>query len=208
VAFGIVTGGLDRIEEIVNYRKTTTPQMVIPLNSYLTKKRIAEIRSKVASLSGINFVLEKKDGNTTTLYTSGSNLRSVLSIPDVDTTRVSTTDIKQIASVLGLEAARQSIIDQLSSIYQSQGLDIDIRHITLLADAMTVDGEIKPTTRIGIIKSKSLIAKFNYEETINFILDAGCTCGEEPLDGVIENIAVGVYMNMGTGRRDIRLMPL
>jgi len=208
VASGHLTGGLDRIEEIVNYRKPTTPQMIIPLKPYLPKKRIAEIHSKISSLAGIKLVLERKENNTTTLYTSGSNLRGVLSIRDVNTSRVTTTDIKQIESVLGLEAARQSIIDQLYSIYQSQGLDVDIRHIILLADAMTVDGEVKPTTRIGIIKSKSLLAKFNYEETVNFILDAAYTCGEEHLEGVIENIAVGVYMNMGTGRRDIQLKPL
>ncbi len=72
-----------------------------------------------------------------------------------DTYRTTTNDIHEIETVLGIEAARQSIINEARNTLENQGLSVDVRHIMLVADIMTSEGEVKSIGRHGISGEKN-----------------------------------------------------
>ena len=202
VSFGHTTGGLQRVQEIINATwNIKYPRMRIVLdgsrNPDAVLKEIQEVR-------GIKLAQYNQDEGV--IYTEGSNLREILKIKGVDDKRTTTNNIREIEQILGIEAARQSIIEQLYDIYQSEGLNVDIRHIILIADMMTKDGEVKSLSRIGVMKNKSsVIMRMAFEETMNVLLYAAIQGMVDELRGVNENIVAGVPINQGTGSRDIRL---
>lgn len=141
---------------------------------------------------------DKEDGYI--LYTEGSNLKEVLEVEGVDHRRVKTNDILQIQDELGIEAARQSIMEESYGTLKGQGLQVDLRHLMLVADVMTADGEVKAIGRQGVSGQKSsILARAAFEITVDHLLQAGMTGEVDPLDGVAENIIVGQPVNLGTG---------
>jgi DNA-directed RNA polymerase subunit A" len=156
-------------------------------------------------IEGIKRVVVRKEGEEYTLYTEGSALREVLQFEGVDRTRTSTNNINEIYEVLGIEAARNAIIKEATDTLREQGLTVDIRHIMLVADLMTCDGEVKQIGRHGISGEKaSVFARAAFEVTVNHLLDAGMRGDVDKLEGVTENIIVGQPIRMGTG--DVHLV--
>ncbi|MDO8647018.1 MAG: DNA-directed RNA polymerase subunit A'' [Candidatus Diapherotrites archaeon] len=133
--------------------------------------------------------------------TTGTNLKVVIKLPEVDGSRTTTNDIKEIGRVLGIEAARNSIVNEMNDVLiVKNGIDVDIRHILLLADLMTYDGDIKGIVRSGITRGKSSpFARAAFEETTKHLLDAAFKGEKELLQGVVENIIVGQPIKVGTG---------
>ncbi|MDD2439393.1 MAG: DNA-directed RNA polymerase subunit A'' [Methanosarcinaceae archaeon] len=156
-------------------------------------------------IEGIKRVVIRKEGEEYTLYTEGSALRDVLQFEGVDRSRTTTNNINEIYEVLGIEAARNSIIKEATDTLREQGLTVDIRHIMLVADLMTCDGEVKQIGRHGISGEKaSVFARAAFEVTVTHLLDAGMRGDVDQLQGVTENIIVGQPIRMGTG--DVRLV--
>jgi DNA-directed RNA polymerase subunit A" len=165
-------------------------------------RRIA-VKAKAIPLrgvEGINRVVVKMEGNEYVVYTEGSNFADVLTLPEVDKTRTVTNDIREIEEVLGIEAARNAIINEAVKTLEEQGLDVDIRHIMLVADMMTNDGEVRQIGRHGVSGGKaSVLARASFEVTTKHLLDA-CIRGEsDKLDGIIENVIAGQPIPLGTG---------
>jgi DNA-directed RNA polymerase subunit A" len=170
----------------------------------LTKK-INEITLK--GIDEIKRVVLRKgnDMEEYVLYTEGSALKDIIAIPGIDMTRTTTNNISEIFSVFGIEAARNAIITEATNTLREQGLNVDIRHIMLVADLMTSDGEVKQIGRHGISGEKaSVFARASFEVTVNHLLDAGMRGNIDELQGVTENVIVGQPIKMGTG--DIRLI--
>jgi DNA-directed RNA polymerase subunit A" len=151
-------------------------------------------------VKGINRVVVKMEGDEYVVYTEGSNFREILGMPEVDSTRTVTNDIHEIAEVLGIEAARNAIINEAMKTLEEQGLEVDIRHIMLVADMMTSSGEIRQVGRHGISGEKaSVLARASFEITTKHLFDA-CLRGEKDrLDGIIENVIAGQPIPLGTG---------
>ncbi|MEM3567494.1 MAG: DNA-directed RNA polymerase subunit A'', partial [Thermoplasmata archaeon] len=157
---------------------------------------------KLGGIDGIVRALIRKEENTQeyVIYTEGTNLRAVLQLPEVDVTRTITNDILEIYDVLGIEAARTAIIRESSKTLDEQGLNVDIRHLMLVADIMTNDGEVRAIGRHGVSGRKSsVLARAAFEITSTHLLRAGLTGEEDPLAGVAENIIVGQPVTLGTG---------
>ena len=151
-------------------------------------------------IKGINRVVVKMEGNEYVVYTEGSNLADILQLRGVDQTRTVTNNINEIEEVLGIEAARNSIIIEAVKTLEEQGLDVDVRHIMLVADMMTHDGDMKQVGRHGVSGEKaSVLARASFEVTTKHLLDA-CIRGEkDKLDGIIENVIAGQPIPLGTG---------
>jgi DNA-directed RNA polymerase subunit A" len=92
----------------------------------------------------------RKEGQEWVIHTEGSNLGAVLKMDGVDRVRTTTNDIHEVEKVLGIEAARNSIIHEAQTTMEEQGLTVDVRHIMLVADMMTADGIVKSIGRHGI----------------------------------------------------------
>lgn len=148
----------------------------------------------------IKRVVIRKEGEEYVLYTEGSALQKVSEIEGVDPTRTKTNDINEVAEALGIEAARTSIINEAMDTLGEQGLVVDVRHIMLVADLMTCDGEVKQIGRHGISGEKaSVLARAAFEVTVSHLLDSGIRGDVDELRGVTENVIVGQPIRLGTG---------
>jgi DNA-directed RNA polymerase subunit A" len=141
------------------------------------------------------------------LYTEGSAFGDTLDIEGVDASRTTCNNIHEIYRNLGVEAARETIIDETKNTLEEQGLDdVNVRHLMLVADIMTNNGEIESIGRHGISGSKdSVLARAAFEVTVNHLLDAAIHGEYDELDGVIENVIAGKPISLGTGDVDLRM---
>ncbi|MFO8132909.1 MAG: DNA-directed RNA polymerase subunit A'' [Thermoplasmatota archaeon] len=159
---------------------------------------------KIKGIKGIKRAVIRKEKGEYIIYTEGSNFEKILTIEGVDKTRTTTNDIYAIYNVLGIEAARNAIIKEAHNTLQEQGLNVDIRHIMLVADTMTSDGTVRPIGRQGVSGEKSsVIARAAFEITVNHLLRAAKQGEIDELRGVAENIIVGQPIKLGTGSVDL-----
>jgi DNA-directed RNA polymerase subunit A' len=158
------------------------------------------LKKRVSGIKGIKRVFVRELGGEYVIYTEGSNLKPILNTPGVDASRIRTNDIFQIYETLGIEAARDAIMAEAMQVLDEQNLDVDIRHIMLVADQMTVTGDMQAVGRTGISGSKeSVLARAAFEETEKHILNAALYGEVDTLDGVAENIIIGQPVPVGTG---------
>ncbi len=173
--------------------ETTAPEKIKRL-----RERIIDLRLK--GIKGIKRVLIQKEGDEYVLHTDGSNLAAVLLIKGIDPHRIYTNNVSEIAEVLGIEAARVAIIKEAFQVLDQQGLDVDVRHVILVADLMTATGRIRQIGRHGVSGEKSsVLARAAFEVTVKHLLDAASHGEEDALEGVTENVIVGQSIPLGTG---------
>ncbi len=175
------TGKIDEIKEI-----------------YSAGDKIKTIKLK--GLKGITQVLPVKRDDEFVVLTAGTSLQSILEMDEVDIVRTNTNDLHEICKVLGVEAARQAIIDEACKVINAQGLNIDLRHIMLVADTMVIGGNIKGITRYGVVSEKaSVLARASFETPIVHIINATLVGEEDKLNSVVENVMVNQPVPLGTG---------
>lgn len=165
---------------------------------YKVKEKLKTIYIK--GVPGVSQVLPVKRGNEFVILTAGTNLKDVLTIPEVDETRTISNNIYEIQDVLGIEAARSAIITELSRVIRDQGIDVDDRHIMLVSDLMTSRGEIHGVTRSGVAAEKeSVLARASFETPIKHLIRAAIIGEEDYLNSVIENVMLNQPVPLGTG---------
>ncbi len=165
---------------------------------YKTKEKIKDII--LTGIKGVSQVLVVNRDGDFVILTAGSNLKDVMSVKGVDADRVTTNDLHETAKILGIEAARQLIINEINKVINSQGLAIDSKHAMLVSDTMTASGSVKGITRMGIIGDKnSILAKASFETPIKQFVQATKTGKKDELKSVIENIILNQPVPVGTG---------
>jgi len=163
---------------------------------------------KIKGIDGIKRVIIRKEENEGyVIYSEGSNFKEVLDIEGVDPYRTTTNDIHAVARELGIEAARNMIIQEAHNTLSEQGLNVDLRHIMLVADVMTADGTVRAIGRHGVSGEKSsVLSRAAFEITVNHLLLASQRGESDKLNGVAENIIVGQPVNLGTGAVELVMM--
>jgi DNA-directed RNA polymerase subunit A" len=184
---------------------------VYPANEGLADLQRLNEKIRDIRVKGINDVLHvviRKEGEEYVLYTEGSNLTEALEIEGINPHKVYTNNLREIFQVLGIEATRNAIIREAMSVLDEQGMDVDVRHIILVADMMTADGTIRQIGRHGISGSKnSALARAAFEVTVNHLLGAGITGTKDPLRGITENVILGQLIPLGSGSVDLLMQP-
>jgi DNA-directed RNA polymerase subunit A' len=172
-----------------------------PKKAELLKKMLDKVSSfYIKGIPGIKRVLITEEHGEWVIRTDGSNLPKVLEVYGVDTSRTTTNNVHEIAKTLGIEAARNALIHESKGVLEDQGLDVDIRHVMLVADMMTSTGEVQQIGRHGISgKKSSVLARAAFEITVPNIVDAAIKGESDPLEGVTENVIVGQSIPIGTG---------
>ena len=167
-------------------------------DAYKTKEKIKAVTIK--GIKGVSQVLPVKREDEFIIITAGSNLADVLQLEEVDAYRTTTNNIFEIEQVLGIEAARQAIINEIFKVIESQGLNVDVRHIMLVADTMCVSGTLKGITRYGVVSEKSsVLARASFETPIKHIINAALVGEVDNLNSVVENVMVNQPVPIGTG---------
>lgn len=162
------------------------------------KEKIRSLRIK--GIKKITQVLPVKRGEEYIILTAGSSLSDVLKLKEVDATRTTTNDVFEIRSVLGVEAARQAIIDEVYKVIEAQGLNIDVRHVMLVADTMCFAGKVRGITRYGVVQEKtSVLARASFETPIKYLVNAALSGEVDQLNSVVENVMINQPVPLGTG---------
>ncbi|MGM5480472.1 MAG: DNA-directed RNA polymerase subunit A'' [Nanobdellota archaeon] len=165
---------------------------------YKVKEKVKDIY--VAGIKGLTQVVPVKREDEYVIVTGGSNIKDVFEKEFVDTTRTVSNDIFEVEKYFGVEAARALIVKEVASVLQEQGVDVDIRHILLVADAMTMSGHVLGVNRYGIVKEKpSVLARASFETPIKHLISAGLTGEVDTLNSVIENVMLNQPVPVGTG---------
>lgn len=201
--------GLDKVVEVLDEKgmkakKKGESAIIFDLGES-DFKSIFKFKQKVKDtiISGVkgieNVLVVRREANFVVL-TAGTNLKEILLFKGVNPEKVSTNDLHEISSLLGIEAARQAIINEINKVLVSQGLDIDQSHLQLVADAMTSSGIVKGVTRVGIISDKSsVLARASFETPVKHFVNATRTGKKDKMASVIENIILNQPVPVGTG---------
>jgi len=163
----------------------------------------------VKGVPGIKRVLVTEEHGEWVINTDGSNLSKVLEVRGVDTSRTTTNNVHEIAKTLGVEASRNALVNEAKGVLEEQGLDVDTRHVMLVADMMTSTGEVQQIGRHGISgKKSSVLARAAFEITVPNIVEAAVRGESDPLAGVTENVIVGQSIPIGTGLVELYMSTL
>ncbi|MDR0508863.1 MAG: DNA-directed RNA polymerase subunit A'' [Candidatus Methanoplasma sp.] len=203
---------LNKVKAVRGLVKLSGYQIVITSDEPSYKKLQSMYDSvkgaKIKGIEGISRAVLSKVAGSWKIVTEGSNLKEVLKIEGVNANKVMTNSILEVADVLGIEAARNSIIHEAMGTLGEAGLDVDIRHIMLVADLMTNDGQVKAIGRHGVSgKKSSVLARAAFEITAAHLLHAAMVGEVDSLEGVTENIIVGQPVTLGTGAVNLIYTP-
>ncbi|KAK2960400.1 putative DNA-directed RNA polymerase III subunit rpc1 [Blattamonas nauphoetae] len=134
------------------------------------------------------------------LLSEGTNLLGVMTTPGIDGYHTTCNHTNEISRVLGIEAARSSIVYEIDYTMKSHGITIDPHHTRLLGDIMTSTGEVLGITRFGIGKMKdSVMMLASFERTLDHLFDAAVHGRADEIEGVSECIILGKNIPIGTG---------
>lgn len=137
------------------------------------------------------------------LMTVGTNLIDILGCSCIDATRTKTNDVVEILHVLGIEAARQALYNEITEVLGEQG--VNHRHLCLLVDTMTHRGSLASINRHGISQGDiGPLAKCSFEAMTERIVKAGMFAEVDRITGVSANVMLGQIAPCGTG--DTRVM--
>lgn len=136
------------------------------------------------------------------LIAEGNGLIDILGLENVES--AITNDVLEIYSVLGIEAAQKTIVEEIIFTLQNHGIEINSDHIILLADLMCSTGKVAGITRFGIktFKSNTLMLA-SFEQTGDHLFDAALNRKSNPINGVSDSIIVGEKIPLGTGEIQI-----
>ena len=133
------------------------------------------------------------------LDTVGTNLIDLLALDYIDSNRTFTNDIQEIYRVLGIEAARQTIFNELSEVIEFDGTYINYHHLSMLCDRMTCNDHMVSIFRHGINNDDiGPIAKASFEETPEMFLKAARHAELDLMRGVSANVMCGQEGYFGT----------
>jgi len=175
----------------MQYLKSVLPNVVvsgIPTIGRAVINKKKDDASDGSSLVQLNLLVE------------GTDLLSVMGTPGVLGKKTTTNNILELEEVLGIEAARSAIISEINFIMSSYGMNVDLRHMKLLADIMSYKGEILGITRYGISKMRdSVLMLASFERTTDHLFDAAVHSRRDSVEGVSECIIMGMPIGNGTG---------
>ena len=162
------------------------------------------LKTTVKGVPDIARVTIVKKGDEYVIQTTGSNLSKVLEVDGIDKNNVRTNNVSEIAETLGIEAARNALINELSTTLEDAGLEVDQRYLMLVSDLMCHRGYMQQIGRHGIAGTKdSVLARAAFEITVPTIAGAARTGETEQLRGITENVIVGSQIPIGSGTVDL-----
>ncbi|KAL0223742.1 hypothetical protein P9112_003132 [Eukaryota sp. TZLM1-RC] len=161
----------------------------------------------VREIKGITkgHVNQSNTQSTPVITTDGVNFEAAWSLRSrIDINKMATNDIYQTLLNYGVEACRTSIIREINNVFSSYGIDVDLRHLALLSDFMTFEGQYRALNRIGMDNSNSPFLKMSFETTASFLTKAVLFKENEDLTTPSARIIVGQPMKSGTGLCELR----
>jgi DNA-directed RNA polymerase II subunit RPB1 len=140
------------------------------------------------------------------LDTTGSNLLQILGLDYIDVIRTYSNDIREVYDVLGIEAARQMLFNEISEVMEFSDAYINYHHLSLLCDRMAISKNMVPIFRSGLLNDNiGPIAKATFEVHTEVLLDAARHAELDQMRGVSASVMCGQYGKYGTGAFNVIL---
>jgi DNA-directed RNA polymerase II subunit RPB1 len=179
-------------------------------NKILTGTAIRGIPGlRAVNYAKVSDAVEFKDGvyakvEQYTLISDGSNFLEVLTHPDVDPTRIVSSDIHDMFNHLGIEATRATLYKEISTLFAESGSSVNYRHVGLLLDKMCHKGKTMSVDRYGINKNDiGPLAKMSFEQTEDIALRAAVFGERDPVLGISAKVMLGAPIKAGTSFSEI-----
>lgn len=194
----------DRLKE-KGHKSKVSGNSIIFSEKDLNFKQIYKLKEKIketviSGIKGIEQILVVKRDRDYVILTAGNNLKEVIEFKGIDRTKTISNDLHEVCDIFGVEVARAVIIKEIKKVIDSQGLEINERHLKLISDAMTTVGSVKGITRMGIISQKSsILARASFETPVKQFINATLKDNRDELSSVIENIILNQPVPVGTG---------
>jgi DNA-directed RNA polymerase II subunit RPB1 len=184
----------DQIYILKNFQDQLLENVVLRGIKGIDKVILRKIKDNVVESNG---TYAKQD--IWVLDTVGSNLLEVLGLDYVDDTKTFSNDIVEIYEVLGIEAARQTILNELMEVISFDGTYINYHNYSILVDRMTYTSKMISIFRHGINNDNiGPIAKASFEETPEMFLKAARHADLDPMKGISANVMCGQEGFYGT----------
>jgi len=184
----------DQIYILKNFQDQLLQNVVLRGIKGINKVILRKIKDNVVERNG---VYKKED--IWVLDTIGTNLLDILGIDYIDNSRTFSNDIVEVYNVLGIEAARQSILNELIEVIAFDGTYINFHNYSVLVDRMTYTSKMISIFRHGINNDNiGPIAKASFEETPEMFLKAARHAEFDTLRGISANIMCGQEGMFGT----------
>lgn len=181
-------------------KRKTASESVLPMFALQAIKGALE-SVVVCGLSTANrAVVNLNKDNKYELLVEGNGLRGVMGTAGVRGELSTSNHVLEVEQVLGVEAARSTIIKEIQDTMDGHGLFIDPRHVYLLADTMSYRGRILGITRHGVAQMKqSVLMLASFEKTADHLFEAAMRSTVDTIAGVSECIIMGRPIPIGTG---------
>jgi len=184
----------DQIYLLKNFQDQLLNNIIIRGVKKINKVILRKIKDNVVENAG-----SYKKQDIWVLDTVGTNMLDVLALDYIDTTRTFSNDIIEIFNIFGIEAARQTIYNELVDVIEFDGTYINYHHLSVLCDRMTFTNKLISIFRHGINNDNiGPIAKASFEETPEMFLKAARHAELDTMRGVSANIMCGQEGLYGT----------
>ncbi|KAK7341753.1 hypothetical protein VNO80_24692 [Phaseolus coccineus] len=173
----------------LNYLKNLLPTVVVKGIKTADRVVISKEEDKITKAEKFKLLVE------------GTGYREVMGVEGVDGCKTVSNHIHEVRDTLGIEAARECIVKEIKYVMvDTHGMNIDTRHMMLLADVMTATGHILGINRFGISKmGKSVLMLASFERTADILFQASVRGRDDSIGGVSESIIMGIPITIGTG---------
>ncbi|CAF4022192.1 unnamed protein product, partial [Rotaria sordida] len=173
--------------------RTSITSIVGIQNCFITENK--EYRSKIKTDSNdIEYILS----------TEGENINALMTYYQIfDLRRIYTNNIHRMAQIFGIEAANRTLIREINRVFGAYGIEVDYRHLSLLADYMTYEGVYKPCNRLGLRTNASPLQKITFETSTTYLREALLYGEHEELKSPSSRLVTGRMVQCGTGAFDI-----
>lgn len=143
--------------------------------------------------------VNEEEGRGRCLQTAGINFTEIWKLENVDHSRLISNDIWAVRCAYGVEAARTTIVNQIRGVFGVYGIEVDPRHLSLIADYMTFSGDYTAMNRTGMREMSSPFLQMSFETTAQFLTQSALTSSCDELKSPSANIVVGRPIRHGTG---------
>ena len=134
------------------------------------------------------------------IATEGINFDQVWKFPkQVEINKIRCNDFVEMLSRYGVEAARNTIMQEISTVFKVYGITVDECHLALIADYMTYTGSIRPLNRFGMASQSSPMQKITFETAGKFLVDSIVSGTNDDLSNPSSRISLGLPVKQGTG---------
>jgi DNA-directed RNA polymerase beta' subunit len=157
----------------------------------------------------VNDTVELQDGKYKpveeyVLISDGSNFLDVLTHPDVDATRVVSSNVHDMFENLGIEATRATFYKEITTLFAESGSSVNYRHVCILLDKICSKGRTMSIDRYGINKNDiGPLAKMSFEQTEDIALRAAVFGERDPVLGISAKVMLGAPIKAGTSFSEI-----